>query len=123
MWQAIAGIFRSTLGTQTVDTPNFALGHYMNGDPILLADIVPKGKSPDDITEEEKEAYVAPYRRPVTRGGLSAYKGAGIHLNSQIASQPYKVRLILIPFFLKFTRYMFDGIWGDWNKAAYRFSF
>ena len=53
---------------------DFALGHYMNGDPILLVDILPKGKDLDEITEEEKEAYVKPYRREVTRGGLSAYK-------------------------------------------------
>ena len=46
----------------------------MNGDPILLVDILPEGKNLDDFTEAEKEIYTKPYRREVTRGGLAAYK-------------------------------------------------
>ena len=78
------------------------------------------GKSIDDIDEQEKNALVAQFRRAVTRGGLSACKGALMHLNPKIADRPRTVKMILIPFFLKCTHYMVDGIWGDWNKASYR---
>ena len=113
MWQGIAGIFRCTFGTQTVDNPDFALGHQLNGDPILLVDILPKGRAFESFTEEEKASYTAPYRREVTRGGLSAYKPAGVHINSKIANNPLKVRLILVPFFMQCIRHMADGVFGD----------
>ena len=60
-WQAIAGIFRCTFGTQTVDNPDFALGHQLNGDPILLVDILPKGRAFESFTEEEKEKLHGPF--------------------------------------------------------------
>ena len=51
---------------------------------------------------------------------MSAYKPAGIHISSKIANNPLKVRLILVPFFMQRIRHMADGIFGDFNKAAYR---
>ncbi len=119
-WQGIAAIYRCKFGTQTVDNPSFPLGHRMDGEPILLADVLPEGCNFALLSDEDKARYTEPYERPVTRGGMSAYKPAGIHLSSKIAGQPHKARLILVPFFMQCIKFMADGIFGDFNKAAYR---
>ena len=100
-WQGIAAIYLCKFGTQTVDNPSFPLGHRMDGEPILLADVLPKGCDFAWLSEEDKKKYTDVYKRPVTRAGMSAYKPAGIHLNSKIAGQPHKARLILVPFFMQ----------------------
>ena len=106
MWHALAGIARNDYGRQTMDNPDFPIGHNMNGYPIYAKDVPPE--------------KLHLFDRPVSRGGCTALRVCGCHINSAIAKKPYRVREILVPIMMQAAIFLVDVFCGDFNQVSYR---